>query len=117
MTNAAIQRRTGIPLTVQLHTLSNGFRIVTEAMPGLQSASIGLWVGAGGRHPTYTRMLAGDGLWFGCGALGPKFETALLGALGLSDMLKEQGIECARRTVAKYREGMRIAPASLRKAL
>ena len=35
----------------------------------------------------------------------------------LSDMLKEQGIECARRTVAKYREGLRIAPASLRKAL
>lgn len=35
----------------------------------------------------------------------------------LSDMLKEQGIECARRTVAKYREGMRIAPASLRKAI
>jgi RNA polymerase sigma-54 factor len=23
----------------------------------------------------------------------------------ISDMLKEQGIECARRTVAKYREG------------
>jgi RNA polymerase sigma-54 factor len=35
----------------------------------------------------------------------------------ISDMLKEQGIECARRTVAKYREGLRIAPASLRKAL
>ncbi len=35
----------------------------------------------------------------------------------LSDMLKEQGIECARRTVAKYREGLRIAPASLRKTL
>ncbi|MBE0475145.1 RNA polymerase factor sigma-54 [Rhodoferax sp.] len=35
----------------------------------------------------------------------------------LSDMLKEQGIECARRTVAKYREGLRIAPASLRKEL
>ncbi|MDP1530793.1 RNA polymerase factor sigma-54 [Rhodoferax sp.] len=35
----------------------------------------------------------------------------------LSDMLKEQGIECARRTVAKYREGLRIAPASLRKSL
>jgi RNA polymerase sigma-54 factor len=33
----------------------------------------------------------------------------------LSDMLKEQGIECARRTVAKYREALRIAPASLRK--
>ena len=35
----------------------------------------------------------------------------------LSDMLKEQGIECARRTVAKYREALRIAPASLRKAI
>ena len=35
----------------------------------------------------------------------------------ISDMLKEQGIECARRTVAKYREGLKIAPASLRKAL
>ena len=35
----------------------------------------------------------------------------------VSLMLKEQGIECARRTVAKYREGMKIAPANLRKAL
>jgi RNA polymerase sigma-54 factor len=35
----------------------------------------------------------------------------------IADMLKEQGIECARRTVAKYREGLRIAPASLRKEL
>jgi RNA polymerase sigma-54 factor len=35
----------------------------------------------------------------------------------LSELLKEQGIECARRTVAKYREALRIAPASLRKAL
>jgi len=37
-------------LTVRLHTLPNGFRIVTEAMDGLQSASIGVWVTAGGRH-------------------------------------------------------------------
>ena len=35
----------------------------------------------------------------------------------LSDLLKEQGIECARRTVAKYRETLRIAPANLRKSL
>ena len=35
----------------------------------------------------------------------------------LADMLKEQGIECARRTVAKYREALKIAPANLRKAL
>lgn len=35
----------------------------------------------------------------------------------LSELLKEQGIECARRTVAKYREAMRIAPANLRKSI
>jgi len=35
----------------------------------------------------------------------------------ISEMLKEQGIECARRTVAKYRDALRIAPANLRKAL
>ena len=35
----------------------------------------------------------------------------------LADMLKEQGIECARRTVAKYREALRIPVATLRKAL
>jgi len=35
----------------------------------------------------------------------------------LADMLKEQGIDCARRTVAKYREGLKIAVASLRKTL
>ncbi len=35
----------------------------------------------------------------------------------LAAMLKEQGIECARRTVAKYREALRIAPANLRKTL
>ncbi|MBA3909031.1 MAG: peptidase M16 [Rhodobacter sp.] len=39
-------------MTKELHTLPNGFRIVTESMPGLQSASIGLWVEAGGRHET-----------------------------------------------------------------
>ncbi len=35
----------------------------------------------------------------------------------LSDMLEEQGIQVARRTVAKYREALKIAPANLRKAL
>jgi len=33
-----------------MHTLPNGLRIVTEHMPGLQSAAVGLWVNAGGRH-------------------------------------------------------------------
>ena len=38
--------------TLQQHKLSNGFRIVTESMPGLASATIGIWVGAGARHET-----------------------------------------------------------------
>ncbi|MGB0440200.1 MAG: M16 family metallopeptidase, partial [Paracoccaceae bacterium] len=37
-------------MTVRTATLDNGFRIVTEHMPGLQSASVGVWVTAGGRH-------------------------------------------------------------------
>ena len=37
-------------MTTRLTTLPNGLRIVTEDMPGLQSASAGVWVMAGGRH-------------------------------------------------------------------
>ncbi len=37
-------------MSIQTHTLPNGFRIVTEHMPGLQSASVGVWVTAGGRN-------------------------------------------------------------------
>ncbi|WP_292290006.1 pitrilysin family protein [Marivita sp.] len=37
-------------MTVQTATLPNGFRIVTEHMPGLESAAIGIWITAGGRH-------------------------------------------------------------------
>jgi predicted Zn-dependent peptidase len=36
-------------VSVETTTLSNGFRIVTEHMPGLQSASVGIWITAGGR--------------------------------------------------------------------
>ncbi len=36
--------------TPRLTTLPNGLRIVTEAMPGLASAAIGIWVDAGARH-------------------------------------------------------------------
>jgi RNA polymerase sigma-54 factor len=35
----------------------------------------------------------------------------------LSQMLEEQGIQVARRTVAKYREALKIAPANVRKAM
>ena len=37
-------------MSIQTHTLPNGFRIVTEHMPSLQSASVGVWVTAGGRN-------------------------------------------------------------------
>ena len=34
----------------RITTLSNGFRIVSEPMPGLASAAVGIWVTAGARH-------------------------------------------------------------------
>ena len=37
-------------MSARVTTLANGLRIVSEHMPGLQSASVGLWVTAGGRH-------------------------------------------------------------------
>jgi predicted Zn-dependent peptidase len=37
-------------LSVRLDRLPNGLRIVTEIIPGLESAAVGLWVNAGGRH-------------------------------------------------------------------
>ncbi|WP_413720064.1 M16 family metallopeptidase [Silicimonas sp. MF1-12-2] len=37
-------------MTVNLHRMANGVRVVTEHMPGLASASLGVWVAAGGRH-------------------------------------------------------------------
>ena len=35
---------------IQTTTLPNGLRIITEAMPGLASSPVGIWVTAGGRH-------------------------------------------------------------------
>jgi predicted Zn-dependent peptidase len=37
-------------VTVELTTLANGVRVVSEAMPGLHSTALGVWVMAGGRH-------------------------------------------------------------------
>ncbi|WP_170790401.1 M16 family metallopeptidase [Ruegeria lacuscaerulensis] len=37
-------------MTVRQDQLKNGFRIVSENMPGLQSAAIGIWVTAGARN-------------------------------------------------------------------
>ena len=36
-------------------TLPNGLRVVTHAMPHLETVSLGLWVGAGARHETRAR--------------------------------------------------------------
>ncbi|MEM9009692.1 MAG: pitrilysin family protein [Pseudomonadota bacterium] len=37
-------------MSTEIHTLPNGLRIVTDPMPGLASATVGIWVEAGGRH-------------------------------------------------------------------
>ena len=37
-------------MTIRLTTLPNGFRVITEQMPGLGSAAIGVWVAAGSRN-------------------------------------------------------------------
>jgi len=37
-------------MSIEIHRLDNGMRIAIEPMPGLHSASIGLYVTAGGRH-------------------------------------------------------------------
>ena len=37
-------------MSIGIHRLANGLRIVTEPMPGLHSAAVGIWVTAGGRN-------------------------------------------------------------------
>ncbi len=37
-------------MTIRTHTLTNGLRVITEDMPGLASAALGMWIAAGGRH-------------------------------------------------------------------
>ncbi len=39
-------------MSVEIHRLANGMRVVTEPMPGLGSASVGVWVNVGCRHET-----------------------------------------------------------------
>lgn len=42
-------------MSVQLTTLGNGIRVVTDTMPHLETASVGVWVDAGARHETETQ--------------------------------------------------------------
>ena len=37
-------------MSIKHHKLSNDFQVITENMPGLKSASLGIWISAGGRH-------------------------------------------------------------------
>lgn len=37
-------------MSVELTTLKNGLRVVSERMPSMKSAALGIWVGAGGRN-------------------------------------------------------------------
>src|SRR5690349_2329080 len=37
---------------VEVTTLSNGIRVITEAMPHVRSVSVGIWIGSGSRRET-----------------------------------------------------------------
>ena len=50
-------------------------------------------VGPAGRHPTYRHFVCADGAWISVGALGPKFESTLLRALGLTEVLEDPRID------------------------
>ena len=39
-------------MSVDITTLPNGLRVVTDSMPHLETTSLGIWVGAGSRHET-----------------------------------------------------------------
>jgi predicted Zn-dependent peptidase len=39
-------------MSVEVSTLPNGLRVLTDAMPQLETAAIGVWVGSGSRHET-----------------------------------------------------------------
>ncbi len=43
-------------MNIEITRLSNGMTVVTDPMPGLQSAAVGVWVNCGGRHETLPQM-------------------------------------------------------------
>ena len=75
-----------------------GFQAVLEATTAALSVDpvgveVDTAVGPAGRHPTYRQFRCSDGVWIASGALGPKFETAMLKALGLDDILNDPRID------------------------
>ena len=43
-------------MTLEISKLSNGLTVVTDPMPGLQSAAIGIWVNTGARNEVPAQM-------------------------------------------------------------
>ena len=39
-------------MSVEITTLPSGLRVITDAMPHLETAALGVWIGAGSRHET-----------------------------------------------------------------
>src|SRR3954453_3558230 len=52
MTLRVVDRESLLEGTVRRTVLSNGLRILTETLPGVRSAAIGIWVGVGSRDET-----------------------------------------------------------------
>lgn len=50
-------------------------------------------IGPAGRHPLYTRVLAGDGKWLAVGGLGLRHETAVIRELGLGHILDDPRLD------------------------
>lgn len=74
-----------------------GVNALMEAMPHPYSVDphmpdLPTNIGSYGRHPTYRPYQAADGNWIASGALGPKFESRLLGVLGLERLLDDPRI-------------------------
>src|SRR5258707_14074260 len=40
------------PREIEMTTLANGVRVITEVMPHVRSVSVGIWVGSGSRRET-----------------------------------------------------------------
>ena len=48
----AMRATNGSKQQIQMTTLSNGVRVITEPMPHLRSVSVGVWIGSGSRRET-----------------------------------------------------------------
>ncbi len=49
---SSIQAAPILTRDIETTTLSNGIRVITEAMPHVRSVSVGFWIGSGSRDET-----------------------------------------------------------------